>query len=68
MVLVVEDVHQIGVEGMHVVQLGEVLDDLRETVVHVLLRVLDLPGVEGTDAGDFVAFVHDRGRLPLGLR
>lgn len=28
MVLVVQHVHQIGVEGMDVVELGEVLDDL----------------------------------------
>jgi len=68
MILVVQHVHQIGVEGMHIVQLGEILNDLRQTIVEVLLRVLHLAGVERPNSGYLVALVdHCRG-LTLCLR
>lgn len=67
MVLVVQNVHQIGIEWMHIVQFREILDDLRQSIVEVLLCVFDLARVEGADARDLVAFVDNGGRFPLGL-
>jgi hypothetical protein len=51
-VLVVEDVHEVGVEGVHVVHLGEVLQDERQPVVPVAGRELDLAHIELADALD----------------
>lgn len=68
MILVVQHVHQVGVERMHVVQLGKVLNDLRQAIVEVLLRVLHLARVECPDSGYFVALVDHRRGLALCLR
>lgn len=68
MVLVVQHVHQIRIERMDIVQFREILDDLRQSVVEILLRVFDLSRVERTDARDLVAFVDNGGRLSLCLR
>ena len=68
MVLVVEDVHQIGIERMDIVQFREILDDLGEPIVEVLLCVFHFASVKRTDAGDFVTFVDHRWSFPLGFR
>lgn len=68
MVLIVEDIHQICIERMHIVQLGEILYDLRQTIVEVLLSVLHLACVERTNTRDFVTLVNHCGRLTLCLR
>jgi hypothetical protein len=60
-VLVVQDVHQVGVEGMHVVHLGKVGQHLGHAIVVVLLRELDLAQVELSDTRDLVLLV-DYGR------
>ena len=49
-VLVIEDVEEVAVEGMDGVDLGEVVQDLRQLVVPGAGGVLHLPHVELTDA------------------
>ena len=66
-VLVVEDVHEVGVERMHLLELGKLFEYLRDLVVVVLLRVLDFARVELANATDGVLFVHHGGRFALGL-
>mmetsp|Transcript_19433 Transcript_19433/g.74612 ORF Transcript_19433/g.74612 Transcript_19433/m.74612 type:complete len:651 (-) Transcript_19433:57-2009(-) len=65
---VVQHVHEIGVERVDLVEDREVIEDTRELVVEVLLRILDLPHVELPDSADSIALVNDRWRLPVGLR
>ncbi len=48
--LVVQHVHEVCVEGVDVVHLGKVLQDLAEPLVPALLRVLDFAHVELPDA------------------
>ena len=66
-VLVVENVHEIGVERVDVVQLGELGHHRRQPVVERLLGELYLLRVELPDAGDLEVAVDDGGRLSLGL-
>lgn len=66
-VAVVEDVHEVAVERVDILQLGEVGQDEAELLAEVALRELDLPHVESPDAADLVLFVHYGGRLPLRL-
>ena len=66
-VAVVEDVHQVRVERVDVVQPREVRQDLRQLLVVVGVRVLDLAHVKLPDADDVVARVDDGRRLPLRL-
>ena len=66
-VLVVQDVHEVGVERMDVVQLRELGHHRRQPVVERLLGELHLPRVELPDAGDLEVAVDDGGRLSLGL-
>ena len=47
MVLVVEDVEEVGVEGMDLVQLGELVDDQRQPIVEVLLGEPNLHKTKG---------------------
>lgn len=68
MVLVVQNVHEIRIEWMDIVEFGKVLNDLRQTIVEILLCVFDFSHVECTNARDFVAFVYDRWRLSLCFR
>lgn len=49
------------------VEFGEVGEDLRESVVVVLLREFHLPHVEVPDAVDLVMLVYHRRRLPLSF-
>jgi hypothetical protein len=66
-ILVVQDVHQIGVERMHIVHLGKLGEHLCHPVVVVLLRELDLAQVELSDARDLVLLVHNGRCLALCL-
>lgn len=59
MVLVVQNVHQISVERMHVVQFREILNDLCETIVETLLREFHFARVKRTDTRYLVSFVHN---------
>ena len=43
---VVEHIQQIPKEGMHVIHLGEVFQDLCELVMPAALRELDLQGIQ----------------------
>ena len=66
-VLVIEDVHEVGVERMDVVELGELADDGGQLVVIGLLGELHLAGVEAANTGDLVMAVDDGRRLSLSL-
>jgi hypothetical protein len=50
--LVVQHVHEVGVERVHVVDLGEVVQNLGQLVVPVLLRELHLAHIKLADALD----------------
>lgn len=63
----VEHVDQVSVERVDVLQAGESLEHMRELLVEVLLRELDLAHVEAADAGDGISLVHDSRGLALGL-
>ena len=65
-VLVVQHIEQIRIEGVDVIDLGEVIQDLTQLLMPVGLRVLDLAHVERADAGDGPAIVDNCGRLALG--
>ena len=64
-VLVVQDVHEVGVERVYVVQLGKLGHHHRQAVVEGLLSELYLASVELTDAGDLEVAVDDGRRFPL---
>ena len=66
-VLVVQNVHQVGVERVHLLELGKLVENERETIMVVLLGVFDLSGIELADTADAVLLVDDSGRLALGL-
>ena len=67
MVFVVQNVHEVGVERVDVIQLGEFVQYGRKLVVEVLLGELHLPRVELSDSGYLVVFVDHGGSLALGL-
>ena len=66
-VLVVEDVHEVGVERMNIIQLRELHHYRGQLVVKRLLCELDLFRVELSNAGDLEVPVDDGGRLTLRL-
>lgn len=66
-ILVIENVHEIRVEGMDLVQLRELGEHACQAIVVVLLCVFDLARVELTDASDAVLLVDDSWRLTLCL-
>lgn len=47
------------------IQLWEIREDLRQSIVVVLLSELHLPHVEMANAVDLVVLVHHCGRFPL---
>ena len=67
-VLVIQHVDQGRVEGVDVVRLREVLQDVRKLLVVRGLRELHLPHVKTTDTRDRVTRMHHRRRLTLSLR
>ncbi len=52
---------------MDIVELGEVVENLRELVVECLLSELYLAKIKRADAADSKRFVDDRRSLALGL-
>ena len=67
MVSVVKDVHQVCIEGVNVVELGEAVNDARQSLVHALLHELYFAHVELANALDFEALAHLSRRLALRL-
>lgn len=68
MVSVVQDVHEVGIEGVDAVQLGKVLDDGGQSVVKILLSKFYFFAIELTYPGYLVLLVDNCWRLSLGLR
>mmetsp|Transcript_61413 Transcript_61413/g.163386 ORF Transcript_61413/g.163386 Transcript_61413/m.163386 type:complete len:205 (-) Transcript_61413:121-735(-) len=64
-VAIVEHVAEIRVEGVDVVDLGEVLEDLFESLAERGLAELHLAHVEGSNTRDLEARMHHRGGLAL---
>lgn len=67
-ILVVQNVHQVCVERMHIVQLRELLYYLGESVVEVLLGEFHLATVERAYSRDLILLVNDRWCLSLRFR
>lgn len=67
-VLVVQNVHEIGVERVDLFDLGKLVEYERQAVVETLLREFHLAHVERAYARDLVVFVHDGGRFALRFR
>ena len=67
MITVVEDVHEIRVERVDIVQLGETIDNCGKFLTDCLLHELDLTHVKLADAVDFETLADLRGRLALRL-
>mmetsp|Transcript_985 Transcript_985/g.2998 ORF Transcript_985/g.2998 Transcript_985/m.2998 type:complete len:246 (-) Transcript_985:17-754(-) len=66
-ITVIQHVAQIGVEGVDVVNLGELLQDLAKLLAICRLAVLHLPHVKVADSGDVETRVHHCRGLPLCL-
>ena len=67
-IAVVEHVHQVGVEGVDVVQLREPLDDSCQLLIDSLLHELDFAHVELADSLDLEALTDLGRRLTLRFR
>lgn len=67
MVLVIEYVEEITVEGMNVFDFGKVFEDVEEFLVKSFLAEFDFSHVEGSDAADGIARVDDCGCFSLGF-
>lgn len=67
MVLIIEHVEQVAVEGVDVLHLWEVIQYLGELLVPALRRELDLAHVKLPDTLNSPAIVHHSGRLALRL-
>lgn len=65
MVSVVDDVDEIGVEGVNVVKFGETVEELTEPFVDGFSAEFDLTHVKVTDTLDVVAGTDDGGCLSL---
>ena len=65
MVFVVKNMEEVTVEGVNVIQSGELIDDCRELFMEVLLGVFYLSHVELTKARDCIALVHNSWSLTL---
>ena len=67
MIPVVEHIHEVTVERMDVLQLGELGENDRQLLIETGLGEFDFPHVEGANSADLeVAMDHGRG-LALGL-
>ena len=67
-VLVVQYVHEIGVERVHFFQLRKLRKHLSKTIMIILLSVLNFAHIKLSDASDFVLLVYHGRGLTLGLR
>jgi len=64
---IVQNVHQVGVEGVDVFQLRKFSQDDRQFFVEARLGELHFPHVESANTADLEVTVNDRRRLPLSL-
>jgi len=67
MILVVNDVDKISVEGVDIVELGEAFEDFGEFFMDVFTGELDFSHVEGSDSVDLIAGMDDSGGFTLGF-
>lgn len=67
-ILIIEHMQEIRVEGMDSLKAGELVNDAGELLVEVLLREPHLAHVELTQARDRIPLVHHRRRLSLRAR
>lgn len=67
-ITVVENVHQVTVEGMNVIHAGEVLENMAQFLIDCLLGVLHLTHVELPNSGNMISLVHNGGSFALRLR
>lgn len=65
MILIVDNVDKISIEGMDIVELGEVLKDFSELFMDILTAELDLSHVERSDSGDVITGMDDSWGLSL---
>lgn len=68
MILIVQHIHQIRIERMHIIQFRKLGQNLRQTIVKTLLCKLDFAHVKRAYPCDFVLFVDDSGRFALRFR
>mmetsp|Transcript_38297 Transcript_38297/g.114685 ORF Transcript_38297/g.114685 Transcript_38297/m.114685 type:complete len:752 (-) Transcript_38297:278-2533(-) len=64
-IAIVQDVGQVGIEGMDIREAGKIVEDLSETIRDGLLGELDLAHVERPDASNLVPRMDDGRRPPL---
>jgi len=67
MILVVDDVDKISVEGVDIVELGEAFEDFSVFFMDVFAGELDFSHVEGSDSVDGIAGMDDSGGFTLGF-
>lgn len=67
MVLVVEHVEQISIEGMDILNFREMLQSIAQFLRDGVLAELDLAHIERSYSGDGIAGVHDCGGFALSL-
>ena len=65
--LVIKHVHEVSIERMDVLKLGEFCQDKCELFRKICLCKFHFPHVKAADSGDLVVLVDHRGGLPLGL-
>jgi len=67
MILVVDDVDKISIEGVDIVELGEAFEDFGEFFMDVFTGELDFSHVEGSDSVDGIAGMDDSGSFTLSF-
>jgi hypothetical protein len=67
MILVVDDVDKISIEGVDIVELGEAFEDFGVFFMDVFAGELDFSHVEGSDSVDGIAGMDNSGSFTLGF-
>jgi hypothetical protein len=67
MILVVNDVDKISIEGVDIVELGEAFEDFSEFFMDVFTGELDFSHVESSDSVDGIAGMDDSGSFTLSF-
>ena len=67
MVSVVQDVHQVRIEGVNIIQLGKAVNNTSELLINGLLHELDFSHVELANALNLESLAHFGGGLALRL-
>ncbi|RNA16496.1 hypothetical protein BpHYR1_026922 [Brachionus plicatilis] len=67
MVFVIKNIHQIGIERMHLVQFWKISQYLCQFIMVVLLCIFYLTGVKLSNPTDCILFVYDCWCFSLGL-